>query len=83
MHLRILQKDKFKRQQIQLVICLVKKLLRELRKFQHNSQQNHSNTVANELDKEIPKGRYIYIYIYIYISTMCAFIPPKKKLLMI
>ena len=27
--------------------------------------QNNSETITNEHDKEIPKGRYIYIYIYI------------------
>ena len=29
-------------------------------KFSKNSQQNNSETVTNENDKEIPKERYIY-----------------------
>ena len=37
-------------------------------KSSKNSQQNYSETVTNENDKEIPKERYIYIYIYIYIQ---------------
>ena len=59
MHLRLLQKEKFKRQHKQLVIWLVIKLLTELRKF----QKIHSKIVRNQLQiskiKKIPKERYI------------------------
>ena len=33
----------------------------KITKVSKNSQQNNSETVTNENDKEIPKGRYIYI----------------------
>ena len=51
MHLKLLQKESFKKQQRQLVIWLVIKLLIELQKFQ--------KIVTNELDKERPKERYV------------------------
>ena len=35
-------------------------------KASKKSQQNNSEAVTNENDKEISKERYIYIYIYIY-----------------
>ena len=35
------------------------KLLQKESKVSKNSQQNNSETVTNENDKEIPKGRYI------------------------
>ena len=59
MRLKLLQKEQFKKKWKQLVIKLVIKLLIELQKFQKNSQQNNSDTVTNENDKEIPKERYI------------------------
>ena len=31
----------------------------KITKLSKNSQQNNSNTVTNEFDKEIPKERYI------------------------
>ena len=57
MRLKQLQKQCFEKQQKQLVIWLVIKLLIKISK---NSQQNNSKTVTNKLDKEIPKRRYIY-----------------------
>ena len=33
----------------------------KITKFSKNSQQNNSEAVTNESDKEIPKERYIYI----------------------
>ena len=59
MHLKLLQKEQFKKQHKQLVILLVIKLLTKLQKFQ-NSEKNNSETAANEHDEEIPKERYIY-----------------------
>ena len=35
-------------------------MLIELQKFQKNSQKNNLETVTNEYDKKIPKGRYVY-----------------------
>ena len=58
MHLKLLQKVSFKKQQKQLVILLVIKLLLKLRVVSKNSQQNDSETVTNEHDKEIPQERY-------------------------
>ena len=34
-------------------------MVAKLRKFQKNLQQNNSETVTKEQDKEIPKERYI------------------------
>ena len=42
-------------------------------KASKKSQQNNSEAVTNENDKEISKERYMYIYIYIYI-----YIYPEK-----
>ena len=53
-YLKLLQKELLKKQQKQLVIWFVIKLLIELQKFQKFSQR-----VTNEHDKEIPKERYI------------------------
>ena len=33
----------------------------KITKISKNSQQNNSETVTNENDKEIPKERYIYL----------------------
>ena len=44
-----------------------KKSANKITKVPNTSQQNNSQTVANEYDKEILKEKYIYIYIYIYI----------------
>ena len=38
----------------------IKELLIELKRFKKNSQQNDSEIVTNENDKEIPKERYKY-----------------------
>ena len=58
MHLKLLQKEQFKKQQTQLVVQLAIKLLLELQ-VSKSSQQNNSDTVSNEHDNEIPKERYI------------------------
>ena len=47
--LKLLEKEQYKNQKKQLMSTKVSK----------NSQQNNSETVANENDKEIPKQRYI------------------------
>ena len=43
------------------------KIVDKITKISKTSQQNNSETVTNEYDKEIPKERYIYIYIYMHI----------------
>ena len=55
MRLKLLQEEKLKQEQKQLVIWLVTQLLIKSQKFQKISQQNKSETVTNENDKEIPK----------------------------
>ena len=40
---------------------MVIKLLTKLLKVPQNSQQNNSEAVTNENDKEQPKERYIYL----------------------
>ena len=57
MHLKLLQKEQFKKQHQQLVIWLVIKLLIQFQKFQKTLKQNNSETIKN--DKEIPKESYI------------------------
>ena len=47
--LKLLEKEQYKNEKKQLMSTKVSK----------NSQQNNSETVANENDKEIPKQRYI------------------------
>ena len=37
------------------------KITNKITKAPKNPQENNSETVANEHDKEIPKGRYIYL----------------------
>ena len=59
MHLKLSQKELLKKQQKQLVIWLVIKLQIELWKSLKISPPNSLETVKNELDKEIPKKRYI------------------------
>ena len=59
MRLKLLQKEQFRKQQKQLVIWLVIKLLTKVTKVSKNSQQNNSETVTNQHVKEIPKKRYI------------------------
>ena len=59
MRLKLLQQEKLKQEQKQLVIWLVTQLLIKSQKFQKISQQNKSETVTNENDKEIPKERYM------------------------
>ena len=54
MHLKLFQKESFKKQQKQLVILLVIKLLIKSKKFQKNLE-----TVTIKNDKEIPKERYV------------------------
>ena len=58
MHLELLQKESLKKQQKQLVISLVLKLLTELQtKFSKKSQQINSETITNWHDKKILKER--------------------------
>ena len=38
---------------------LVKKIVNKITEVPKNAQQNHSETVTNNHDKEIPKERYI------------------------
>ena len=59
MHLKLLQREPFEKQERQLLIGLVIKLLIELTKVSKNSQENNSETVINEHDNEIPTERYI------------------------
>ena len=59
MHLKLVQKDQFKKYRKQLVISLVIRVLTELLKFEKKSQQNNSEAVRNEHNKEIPKERHI------------------------
>ena len=54
MHLKLLQKESFKKKQKQMVIWLIKKIVNKILKVSKNSE-----TVTNEYDKEIPKERYI------------------------
>ena len=59
MHLKLVQKDQFKKHRKQLVISSVIRVLTELLKFEKKSQQNNSEAVRNEHNKEIPKERHI------------------------
>ena len=59
MRLKLVQKEQFKKQQKQLVIWLIIKLLIKSLKFKKKSQQNNLETVTNEHGKEIPKEKYI------------------------
>ena len=58
-----------------IVEVLAKSYDGRITKVFKKSQQNNSETVTKENDKEIPKERYIYIYIY--------FQKKDKKLFMI
>ena len=60
MHVKLLQKESFKKQQKQLVIWLIIKLLiKSPQKTEKNSEEDNSETVINKYDKEIPKERYL------------------------
>ena len=39
--------------------CIGNKVADKIMKVSKNSQQNNSDTIANENDKEIPKARYM------------------------
>ena len=54
MHLKLFQKESFKKQQKQLVILLVIKLLIKSKKFKKNLE-----TVTIKNDQEMPKERYV------------------------
>ena len=63
--LKLLQKKQFRKQQKNLMICLVIKLLIKLQKYQE-VHQSSSETVESEIKntvfhREIPKERYIFI----------------------
>ena len=55
MRLKLLQIDQIKKQQKQPVVI---KLLKKLQTFR-TTQQNHSETVINEHDQQMPKEIYI------------------------
>ena len=57
MHLKLLQKESFKKQQRHFLIWLVIKLLTELQMPQKGWPQNNSETITNEHGKEIRKER--------------------------
>ena len=59
MRLNLLQKEQFKKEQKELMIWLGIKLLIKLQTLQKNSQQNNSDRVTNEDDKDIPNERYV------------------------
>ena len=59
MSLNLLQKEQFKKEQKELMIWLRIKLLIKLQTLQKNSQQNNSDRVTNEDDKDIPNERYV------------------------
>ena len=59
MRLNLLQKEQFKKEQKELMIWLRIKLLIKLQTLQKNSQQNNSDRVTNEDDKDIPNERYV------------------------
>ena len=66
MHLKILQKEQFKKKAETTGDLISNKIADEvvkpyggrITKFSKNSKQNNSETVTNERDKEIPKERY-------------------------
>ena len=57
MHLKLLQKESFKKEQRHFLIWLVIKLLIELQMPQKGWPQNNSETITNEHGKEIRKER--------------------------
>ena len=60
MHLKLLQKGVI--QKTPATGDLIgNKIADRITKVSKSSQQNHSETVTNEHDKEIPKERYIYL----------------------
>ena len=60
MHLKLLQKELFKKQQKQLVIWLVTKLLADrITKVSKTLPQNNSDKITNEHEKYILKERYV------------------------
>ena len=59
MHLKLLQKEQFKKQQKQLLIWLQKMIANRIKILKRNSQQNHSERVTNEPGKEISEERYL------------------------
>ena len=69
MHLKLLQKEQFKKQAEatgdlignKIANAVAKSDDSKITKVSKNSQENNSETVANEHDIEIPKERYIYL----------------------
>ena len=59
MHLNLLQKEYFKKQDKKLVISLVIRLLKISQKNQKRLPQKNSETVRNEHDTERPKEKNI------------------------
>ena len=55
MHLKLVQKEQFKKQLKQLVIQLAINSLIKFKKSQKNKKHNNSETITNELDKKYLK----------------------------
>ena len=59
MHLKLFQKDQFKKTAEATGDLIGNKISNKITRALKNSQQNNSETVTYEDDKEIPKERYI------------------------
>ena len=59
MHLKLLQIESFKKTAEATGDLIGNKITNKITQVSKNSQQNNSETVRNEHDKEIPKERYI------------------------
>ena len=57
MHLKLSQKQQFKKQQRQSAIG--NKIANKIMKVSRSSPKSNSETITNEHDKEIPKERYM------------------------
>ena len=59
MHLKLLQKEQFKKKTAEATGDLIGNKIADKISSLKSSQQNNSETVTNEHDKEIPKERHI------------------------
>ena len=59
MQLKMFQKDSFRKTAEATGDLIGYKIANKVTKVSKNSQQNTSETVTNEHDKKIPKGRYV------------------------
>ena len=59
LHLKLLRKKQFKKTQEETGDLIVNKIADRHTKVSIISQQNNSETIPNEDDKDIPKERYI------------------------